>query len=345
MGCFKRILIGLGIVVVLIVAIGTGGYFYLKNQTKEYVATLQSHGGVEIRQNGLVGRYYAPKGVKHHTAVLMLGGSNGGFPYGAAAANLAEAGYPTFALAYFHDQRGRPADSPPYLANIPLEYFFRALEWMKTQPAINPDKIVLMGESRGGELVLLLGSLRPDVAGVIAYSPSHVLWAGLDPTLGQPAWTLKGKGLPFLKATFKSATEYCDGFKTALATASPKTLAAVSIPVENIHGPVLLISSKTDHLWPASFMSNAAAARLKVHAFPYPVTNLQFDDSSHLLMGFGPGLVKMGIPYVWEMDFGGSAEGTRKARDTGWAASKAFLAEIEASSTSAAPSAPSSPSK
>ena len=295
MGCFKRILIGLGIVVVLIVAVGTGGYFYLKNQTKEYVATLQSHGGVEIRQNGLVGRYYAPKGAKHHTAVLLLGGSNGGFPYGAAAASLAEAGYPTFALAYFQDPAGKPADRPKYLANIPLEYFFHTLDWMKTQPAINPDKIVLMGESRGGELVLLLGSLRPDVAGVIAYSPSHVIWAGLDPTYSQPAWTLQGKALPFLKTSYKFGAPFLTMFENALAGATPKTLAAVSIPVENIHGPVLFISSKTDHLWPASFMSNAAAARLKAHAFTYPVTNLQFDDSSHLLMGYGPGLVKMEI--------------------------------------------------
>jgi dienelactone hydrolase len=344
MGCFKRILIGLGIVVVLIVAVGTGGYFYLKNQSKVYVATLQSHGGVEIHQNGLVGRYYAPKGAKHHTAVLLLGGSNGGFPYGAAAANLAEAGYPTFALAYFQDQQGRPADRPKYLADIPLEYFFLALDWMKAQPAINPDKIVLMGESRGGELVLLLGSQRPDVAGVIAYSPSHVIWAGLDPTYSQPAWTLQGKALPFLKTTYKFGAPFLDMFKEALATASPKTLEAVSIPVEKIHGPVLFIASKSDKLWPSAMMSNVAAARLKAHAFPYPVTNLQFEDSSHLLMGFGPGLVKIGLPPLG-MDFGGSPEGTRKARDAGWAASKKFLAAIEAGPTSAAPSAPSSPAK
>jgi hypothetical protein len=77
-------------------------------------------------------------------------------------------------------------------------------------------------------------------------------------------------------------------------------------------------------------MSDAVVARLKAHDFAYPVENLQFDDSSHLLMGFGPGLVKFGIPHIWEMDFGGTPEGTRKARDSGWAKSKEFLAGIEA---------------
>ncbi len=326
-----RILWGFLGLIAVVVVLGASAYFYVTHQVNAYIASSEHGGGMLIRSHDLVGRFYAAKGAHHHTAVLMLGGSNGGFPYDAAAQSLADAGYPTFALAYFQDRSGKPDGVPKDLANIDIEYFFHALDWMKTRPEVNPDKIVLMGESRGGELVLLLASLRPDVAGVIAYSPSNIVWVGLNRTYDQPAWRLHGKPLPYLKpVAYKFGKPMIQMFKGALATASPETLARVAIQVERIHGPVLLISSKADQLWPSAPMSDAVAARLKAHDFAYPVENLQFDDSSHLLMGFGPGLVKFGIPYVWEMNFGGTAEGTHKARDAGWAESKKFLAGIEA---------------
>jgi dienelactone hydrolase len=307
----------LGVVVVLTVAGGMGIWY------------LSRHGGTDIREAGLIGRFYAAPGAKHHTAVLMLGGSNGGYPYDSAAQNLAAAGYPVFALAYFKSFTGQPAGLPKYLSDIPLEYFFRAIDWMKRRREVNPEKIVLMGESRGGELVLLLGSKRPDVAGVIAYSPSDFVWAGLDPTFSKPAWTLRGAAVPLIAVRKFSFDHAVASFEQALAAATPAERAAATIPVENIHGPVLLISSKSDNLWPASQMSDAVEARLKSHGFPYAVDNVQYTDASHLLMGFGPGIVRLGVPFVGGFYFGGSKEGTRIARDAGWARAKAFLARIE----------------
>jgi dienelactone hydrolase len=321
----KRILVGLLALIVLLVAAGGIGTWYLSR-----------HGGTPIHEAGLFGRFYAAPGTRHHTAVLMLGGSNGGYPYDSAAQNLADAGYPVLALAYFKSPMFRqPAGLPDYLADIPLEYFFHAIDWMKKRPEVNADKIVLMGESRGGELVLLLASLRPDIAGVIAYSPSSVVWAGLDPTFRKPAWTLHGKPLPYLTLTSFSMKTALASFKHALATAPADTRAAIAIPVENIRGPVLLISSKADNLWPSSEMADAVEARLKDHGFAYPVENTQYADASHLLMGYGRGITWLGIPFVSGFYFGGSAEGTRLARDAGWAKSKALLARIERGSAPA----------
>ena len=326
----RRVLWGLlALVGVAVLLAGTGLYFYL-HAGREMAALNTPRGGIEIREHGFIGRFYAKPGTTHHTAVLMLGGSNGGYPYSNAAQDLADAGYPTFGLAYFRDFAGRPAELPRYLAGIPLEYFFRALDWMKTRPEVNPDKIVLMGESRGGELVLLLASMRPDVAGVITYSPSNYVWLGLDRSYSQPAWLLHGKPLPYLKpGPYRYGQPTIGMFRAGIAAATPEQRAAAAIPVERIHAPVLLISSKADMLWPSADAADAVAARLKAHDFAYPVQNLQFADSSHLLMGFGPGIVKFGIPVVWMMNFGGTPEGTRKARDAGWAAAKAFLAKIE----------------
>ena len=326
----KRMLWGLLALVLVLVVAGGGAAIYLWHAGNELIALNTPHGGIEIREDGFIGRFYAKPGTKHHTAVLMLGGSNGGYPYDAAAQNLADAGYPTFGLAYFQDRAGRPKGLPKYLANIPLEYFFRALDWMKTRPEVDPDKIVLMGESRGGELVLLLASMRSDVAGVIAYSPSNYVWVGLNPGYDKPAWLLHGKPLPYLQPTqYEFGKPMIGMFRKAIAQSSSATLAASTIPVERIHAPVLLISSRADMLWPSANAANAVVARLKAHSFAYPVENLQFADSSHLLMGFGPGIVIFGIPYIWEMNFGGTKEGTQHARDAGWAAAKAFLAKID----------------
>ncbi|MGH6888790.1 MAG: alpha/beta hydrolase [Rhizomicrobium sp.] len=322
---FKRILWGLLGLVVLLVIAGGAGFWYLTR-----------HGGTDIREAGLVGRFYAAPGTKHHTAVLMLGGSNGGYPYDSAAQNLADAGYPVFALAYFKSYFGRPTGLPKYLANIPLEYFFHAIDWMKKRPEVNPDRIVLMGESRGGELVLLLASLRPDVAGVIAYSPSNYVWAGIDPTYRNPAWRLGGRPVPFLTVRTFSFKHAVASFEHAIATATPAQRAAAAIPVEKIHGPVLLISSKTDNLWPSSEMSDAVEARLKAHHFRYRIENVQYRNASHLLMGYGPGIVRLGIPFVGGFYFGGTPEGTRIARDSGWAKAKAFIARIGNTATPSA---------
>jgi dienelactone hydrolase len=317
----------LTLVALAVIAAGTG-YWYMTR-----------HGGVVVREAGLTGVFYARPGTRHHTAVLMLGGSNGGYPYDAAAQALADAGYPTLGLAYFQSFLKQPRGVPEHLADIPLEYFFHAIDWMKTRPEIDPDKIVLMGESRGGELVLLVASLRPDLAGVIAYSPSHVVWGGIEPTWSRPAWTLGGKPVAYVHSTYVKGETLLAMFNRTLANAKPEELAAAAIAVENIHAPVLFISSRRDKLWPSAAMSNAAEARMREHHFAFSIENLQFDDASHLLMGYGPGMTKLSVPLLFSVEFGGSAEGTRKARDQGWAAAKAFLARIESGRAATASSA------
>jgi dienelactone hydrolase len=138
----KRILLGLLAFVIVLVAAGGIGLWYLSR-----------HGGTDIHEAGLFGRFYAAPGARHRTAVLMLGGSNGGYPYDSAAQNLANSGYPVLALAYFKSPMFRqPAGLPDYLAHIPLEYFFRAIDWLKARPEVNADRIVLMGNRVGASL-------------------------------------------------------------------------------------------------------------------------------------------------------------------------------------------------
>jgi uncharacterized protein len=77
------------------------------------------------------------------SAVLVLGGSEGGLPVRLPEA-LASRGHPTLAVAYFG-----LAGLPRTLANIPLEYFVTSLRWLARQPGVDPKRIVVVGASRG----------------------------------------------------------------------------------------------------------------------------------------------------------------------------------------------------
>ena len=290
-----------------------------------YAASAQEVQRVDVREGGLVGHFYVALGASRQTGVLMFGGSGGGYPDEAAARDLARAGYPVLAVAYFCDNGGDPPElEQKQLRNVPLEYVFKALDWLEARPEVRADHIAVMGESRGAELALMIASLRPDVAAVIAYSPSELRWGAVG---GRgAAWTLHGLPLAYAQGHYDRAapmrqfTEILDG------PADVRNAAAIE--VEHIHGPVLLLSSKADAVWPSARMANSIEARLRANGFLYRVMNVQYENASHLLMGFGPGLTELRVNERFTMRFGGTAEGTETARNSGWARVKEFLAGL-----------------
>jgi dienelactone hydrolase len=56
-----------------------------------------------------------------------------------------------------------------------------------------------------------------------------------------------------------------------------------AISVENIRGPILLISGGDDHLWPAAEMSEAIIARLKRNGSAHAAEHLHFAHAGHML--------------------------------------------------------------
>lgn len=273
-----------------------------------------------IRESGIVGVLHYAADAKHKTTVIMLNGSDGGTPSAKDAADLAASGYTVLALAYFKNWSGRPEGLPASLREIPLEYFFKAIDWLKQRPEVNARRIVLIGQSRGAELALLLASQRPDVAGVVAFSPSSYVWHAVA-AAGVPAWTLNGRAVPYRASAVDNALPPRELF----AQAPPMPTARIR--VEDIKGPVMLVSSKDDKVWPAATYAGEIAAKLKKRG--RRVTNLQFDDASHLLMGTGPGITKFQIPgTTMTFDFGGTVEGNTRARQHAWSATKRFLAAI-----------------
>ncbi|MFN3945741.1 MAG: alpha/beta hydrolase [Allosphingosinicella sp.] len=170
----------------------------------------------------IAGRLYeAPDG--SGAVVLMLGGSDGGYPSRRAAQDLAASGYPTLALAYFSGFSGRVAGLPDRLEEIPLAYFGRPLAWMRARFPRRP--IVLMGESRGAELALLLASRHRDIAGIVAFSPSSLVWGAVGDASGRRAAWQDARGpVPY------AASEPQPGpsaFAAALADPAQRRRAAI----------------------------------------------------------------------------------------------------------------------
>jgi len=279
----------------------------------------------DVREQGLVGKFYALPGARRRTAVMMVGGSDGGLPSSTACRSLAEAGHPVLALAYFRGfNPGLPQSLPAQLKDIPLEYFFTAIDWLKARPEVNPRKVVLMGHSRGGELVLQLASMRRDVAGVIAFTPSHLRWGAVG---GEgDSWTWRGKPLPYARDKWEQGKSFVQAFNEVL-DAPRETWAAAAIEVEKIRGKVLLFSTTADGVWPSTRLSELAMERMREKGKRGARDHVRYDDASHMLMGPGPGMIRFQAAQ-FTIEFGGSEDGTLKARNDAWAKSLEFLKRI-----------------
>ena len=258
-----------------------------------------------VHERGLVGVLYTPPAPGRHPAMIVVGGSGGALPPAASfPGGLASRGYVVLSLAYFG------IDSlPPRLHDIPLEYFGTAIEWLAAQPSVDPNRIGVLGVSRGGELALLLGSIFPQIRAVVAYVPSNVVVGGCCERRGEASWTLGGRPLAWTMP----------GARDERAT----------IRVERIRGAVLLISGRDDRVWPSTQMANAVMARLDANHFAYPHEHLAYVRAGHGVSR--PWTPTTEINHVRHpltgriISLGGTPEGTAAARADSWRHVLAFL--------------------
>lgn len=260
-------------------------------------------------EDGLVGYLFTPDAEGTHPALLVLGGSGGGID-SAKAAMLASHGYVTLALDYFGDP-----PLPAELVEIPLEYFKTAIDWLQAQENVDAEKIGVVGVSRGGELALLLGATYPEITAVVGYVPSGLVINGISRTNPgeKSAWTLNGTPVPFY-------------------VKSEENLEESAIPVEQINGPILLISAKDDQTWPSTALSEIAIERLQENDHPYPYEHLSYEGAGHMIsLPYWPttGGNAFDHPvYDDEVYFmGGTPQGDAAANVDSWARVLAFLAD------------------
>ncbi len=223
----------------------------------------------EIR-GPLVGTFFVPYGKRSLPAVIVLGGSEGGVNRDMAAL-IASHGFATLALAYFGIE-----PLPDLLDRIPVETVDRAVAWLREQPAIDGSRIGVLGGSKGAELALVAAARNPAIHAVVAYAPSSVVFQSITYGKGglTSSWTAGGKELPFApyvtNDAFEKSHRLIDLYVPSLAAAP----AAAAIPVEAIHGPILLIAGRDDALWPSAAMAEQLVERAKEKHFPFTITSL-----------------------------------------------------------------------
>jgi uncharacterized protein len=281
---------------------------------------------VDLREGGLYGELYMPQSDKPVPAIIALGGSEGGLEtISRVAVDFSKQGYAVLALAYFAE-----TGLPKTLEDVPLEYFDKAVDWLKKQKGVDAAKIGVIGGSRGSEAALLIGSRRSDVKAVVAFAPSGYAWQGINPANyinPKAAWTASGKALPHLTpdGLAYQPTNMRKMFDNALTTADRHQDAWIA--AEKINGPILLISGKEDALWPSAALSEQLVARLKAKGFKHAVTHLSYDGAGHLVfMGdpSSPGAQSMAKAAPNPV-MGGASDANAKAWADNWPKTIAFF--------------------
>lgn len=229
-----------------------------------------------VRDNGLAGILFRPAGQGPFPTVVVLGGSSGGLGrearYGAL---LASHGFAVLALAYFHD-----GDLPKELVEIPLEYFEKAIAWLRSHAEVKPDALGVVGFSRGGELALILGATFPAIRRVVAYVPSDRVNPGIGNRMRQMVLPSDSN---FWANPLMSEDIYSTSATVPAWLWRGHRLPYTSIPVERINGPTLLISGKEDEVWPSARMCDQIAKRLEACQHPYAFKHLSYDRAGHAI--------------------------------------------------------------
>jgi acetyl esterase/lipase len=274
----------------------------------------------EIHEAGIDGVFTRADGDRSLRGVLALGGSDGGVPMYWARL-LAQERFASLALAYFNTPNTQPA-----LTELPLERLERALRWLREQPGVatSDGRVGVLGVSKGAELALLLAVTFPDLVGpVVAYTPSSVVWQGIDFRAQRPpllsSWSFRGRPLPFVR--------YPEGVGPAHSERGMSLLPiydrgldgiadeAAVIAVERAVGPVLLVSGGDDRMWPAERMCQMLVDRMRANGRECDVQHLNFPAAGHVLFPYD---AAGGAPQPMPFDLGGSPAAGEQAHEIAW---------------------------
>lgn len=280
---------------------------------------------IDLNKGSLIARYFTIDDSIPKPGIIVVSGSEGGIEKAQIIAGLlASHGYSALSVCYFGLE-----NLPSSLEKIPLEYIENALKWMEGEQTVISDKIFIYGRSKGGELALLAASMFKQIKGVIANTPSNIVWQGLgknDKPSKFSSWTYNGKEIPYLKFSIFAAIKFIIkkklGKPAQLSDISIESLNAAnanqaSIAVEKINGPILLISGDEDEFWPSKIFCENAIKRLKSYGFKNEIKHCSYSGSGHF----------MNIPYQGLRGDQRNAVASTKANEDSWNKTMKFLDE------------------
>ena len=214
---------------------------------------------------------YLGKG-KNQPLIVGLGGSEGGNAWTndywkKTRDQFIEKGYAFLAIGYF-----KAKGTPDTLQKIAIDDVHKAIKVATKNQNINKRKIAIVGGSRGADLALLVGSYYKDIKCVVGIVPSNVTFPGNTNHFTTSTWTFQNKELPFVPVNeeavpFLMKRDLRGTFETMLKDSIAESNAFIK--VENIRGPILLISATKDEICPSTPMSEKMILRLKSNKFKY----------------------------------------------------------------------------
>ncbi len=111
------------------------------------------------------GLFCLPQGIGPHPIIIVFHGSDGFKPnHAKVAEKLALEGFAVLAPTWFG---GDPARS--YWSMIRIGDILEMVSWLKKEPAVDVDRLGLLGFSRGGGLALIMGSLIPQTQAIVNF--------------------------------------------------------------------------------------------------------------------------------------------------------------------------------
>ena len=185
-------------------------------------------------------------------------------------------GFAVLAIGYFKTDQ-----SPGSLDRISLNAICDTILHIASRhPQVDTSRIILMGASKGGELVLNLASRFPQFKGVIALSTSHVSFPALTIASNTSSWQFNNQEVPYVPAPFKTIgpalqRDLYSAF--AIMLEDEKAVALAEIEVEKINGPILILSGTQDDQWPSTQMSQQIINRLAKKEFKYTYRHLSLE--------------------------------------------------------------------
>ncbi len=204
--------------------------------------------------------------------LVAFGGAEGGIDWHrnhmkTKRDSLIQKGYAILAIGYFNAD-----ETPRNLDRISLDAISDTIMNIAKNNKIDESKIALIGGSKGGELILNLASRFNQFKAVIAMSTSNVSFPAITWSSNTSSWTYKGNEVPYVPAPLKTISPALKGDHFTAFSMMLEDETAVKnaeIQVENINGPILIMSGKNDDQWPALSMSNKIIERLKKNNFEY----------------------------------------------------------------------------
>ncbi len=235
-----------------------------------------------LNEVGFDGLFFPVEGSKK--AIIVVCGLGSGLVLSEKMAQQYQRmGYSALALGLYKTKY-----TPANYVNIPLEYMEMALLWLKDEGI---EKVFVDGLSKASEYVLYAASKFDTISGVIVRSPNYYVSEGMMGTQLSGGSSIQVNGHPvnyssFVQRDIKALDFIASGVDLNVLSYFDKVAIKDNsiIQIEKINGPILMIYSLSDTVFPAQDNVQKMIERLKTHDFSHPFDTLCVKYASHLLL-------------------------------------------------------------